>query len=84
MILLFDVAPEVPVVGGSGIVAAAVFLLVFAAAAFVAFKLLKRSVKMAIRLVVVAVILVIAVAGSVALWAIESKPSGRPVPRSSR
>lgn len=84
MMLLFDVAPEIPVVGGGGIVAAAVFLLVFAAAAFVAFKLLKRSVKMAIRLAIVAVILVIAVVGSVALWAIESKPSGRPIPRNQR
>ena len=82
MILLFDIAPEV--IGGSGIVAGAVFLLVSLAAAFVAFKLLKRSVKMALRIAVVAVILVIAVAGSVALWAIESKPSGRPIPRSQR
>jgi membrane protein implicated in regulation of membrane protease activity len=83
MILLFDVAPEV-IGSGGGIVAGAVFLLVFMAAAFIAFKLLKQSVKMAFRMAIVAVILVIAVAGSVALWAIESKPSGRPVPRNQR
>jgi len=46
------------------------------AVAFIAFKMLKRSVKMAFRLAIVGVILVIAVAGSVALWAIERKPSG--------
>lgn len=85
MYLLFDIAPSSgPTTGGTlGIVGAAAFLLIFAAAAFIAFKVLKRSVKMAFRLAIVAVILVIAVAGSVALWAIESKPSG-PVTRTHK
>lgn len=76
--LLFDIPPtSAPAPGGAlGIVSAAAFLLIFAGAAFIAFKMLKRSVKMAFRLALVAVILVIAVAGSIALWAIESRPSG--------
>jgi len=83
--LLFDIPPTSgPTTGGTlGIVGAAAFLLIFIAAAFIAFKMLKRSVKMAFRLAIVAVILVVAVAGSVALWALgTSKP--RPVPHSSR
>jgi phosphoglycerol transferase MdoB-like AlkP superfamily enzyme len=66
MILLLDVAP---VAGGIGIFAAAIFFLVFAAVAFFVFKMLKRTVKMAFRMAIVAVILAIAVAGSIALWA---------------
>jgi len=75
---LLDIPPTpAPTPGGmAGIGAAAVFLLIFMAVAFIAFKMLKRSVKMAFRLAIVGVILVIAVAGSVALWAIERKPSG--------
>jgi uncharacterized membrane protein YphA (DoxX/SURF4 family) len=67
---------------GAGI--AAVFLLVFLAVAFIAFKMLKRSVKMAFRIAIVGVILVIAVAGSVALWAIEKNPSGTPIRHSRK
>jgi hypothetical protein len=83
--LLFDIPPtSAPSAAGTlGILGGAAFLLIFAAAAFIAFKVLKRSVKMAFRLAIVAVMLVIAVAGSVALWAIESKPSGA-VPRTHK
>jgi hypothetical protein len=82
MTFLFDVAPSSA--GMVGIAAAAVFFLVAAAAAFVAFKLLKKSMKMAFRVAILLIILVIAVAGSIALWSIESAPSGRPVPRNRR
>ena len=82
MRFLFDVAPSGA--GMIGIGAAAVFFLIASAAAFVAFKLLKKSVKMAFRVAILLIILVIAVAGSVALWSIESSPSGRPVPRNRK
>ena len=74
---LLDIPPTpAPTPGGMlGIAGAAAFLLIFIAVAFIAFKMLKRSVKMAFRLAIVGAILVIAVAGSVALWAIESRPS---------
>jgi uncharacterized membrane protein len=44
------------------------FFVVLSLAAYVAFKALKKTVKMAIRLVIVMVILVIAVVGSISLW----------------
>ena len=84
MIFLFDLAPSPTSAGMLGIGAAAALLLAAAAAAFIVFRVLKKSVKMAFRVAIVAVILVIAVAGSVALWAIESKPSSRPIPRNNR
>jgi apolipoprotein N-acyltransferase len=65
----FDVAPS----GGTiGAVVAVSFLLVFLGVAFVAFKALKKTVKMAFRLAVVGVILLIALAGSVSLWYFSS------------
>lgn len=83
MILLFDLAPSV---GGTvGVFAAAVFFLIFAAVAFVAFKMLKKTVKMAFRMAIVAVILLVAVAGSVALWAFAGGGSSeRPRPTRPR
>ncbi len=51
-----------------GLITAVVFFLVLVAAAYVAFKALRKTVKMAIRMIIVLVILVIAVIGSVSLW----------------
>jgi len=68
-------------IGVFGIIA---FLLVFLGVAFIAFKMLKRTVKMAFRLTIVAIILAVAVAGSIALWALGSGSSERPRPTRSR
>lgn len=76
--MFLDVAP---IGGGTGLLAGGAFLLVFAGIAFIVFKMLKRTVKMAFRVAIVAVILTIAVAGSVALWAFGSgisRPPARP------
>ncbi len=54
--------------GIAGAIAALVFFLLFLGVAFVAFKALKKTVKMAFRLAVVGVILLIAIAGSFSLW----------------
>ncbi len=78
MMLFLDI-PEVG--GGIGIFAAVVFFLIFIAAAFIAFKMLKRTVKMAFRIAIVAVILAVAVAGSVALWAFGTSKTPHPQPR---
>ena len=59
--ILFDVSPAP---GGIGIFAGVAFFLVFVAIAVVLFKLLKRSVRMAFRIVIVAVVIAIAIAGS--------------------
>lgn len=64
-IFLLDVGPSPSVVGAA---IAAAFLLVFLGVAFVAFMALKKTVKMAFRMTVVAVILLIAVVGSVSLF----------------
>ena len=67
--------------GQIGLVAAAAFFLIAAAVAFIAFKMLKRTVKMAFRIVLVVLILGIAAAGSIALWALagsSTTPPSRP------
>ena len=51
-----------------GAIVAVAFFLVLAGAAYVAFKALRKTAKMAIRLMIVVIILVIAVVGSVSLW----------------
>jgi hypothetical protein len=68
-IFLVQVAPSGTVIGA---IVAVTFLLVFLAVAFVAWKALKKTAKMAFRLTVVGVILVIAVAGSASLWYLSS------------
>lgn len=69
LIFLFDIAPSSTVVG---VVVAAAFFLVFLGIAFVAFKALKKTVKMAFRVAVVGIILVIAIVGSFSLWYFSS------------
>lgn len=51
-----------------GLVGGLIFFLIFAGVAYVAFRILKKTAKMAIRMFVVALILLIAIAGSVSLW----------------
>ena len=77
MNLLLDVNP---VGGGIGIFLAVAFFFVLLAVAFIAFKLLKKSVKMAFRVVIVVIILVIAVAGSAAFFMLGTSKSPRPQP----
>ena len=76
--VFFDVAP----VGGTTIGAAAgiAFFLVFAAIAALAFFIVKRTVKMAIRMMIVAAILLIAIVGGISFWWFTSgtKPVNRP------
>ena len=48
--------------------AAVIFILIMLAIAYIAFRILKRTLKMAMRAVVVLVILAIAVVGGLALW----------------
>ena len=78
---LFDVALSDTTTSAVGIGLAVVFFLIFAAIAAVAFFMIRKTVKMAIRMVVVALIFLIAVIGSIALWyGIGSSPSPRPRP----
>jgi hypothetical protein len=82
--LLFDVAP---VGGGLGAIVGIVFFFVFAAVAFVAYKMLKKTVKMAVRMTIVVAILLIALIGSVALLmfgAGSGKRTERPTPTTQK
>jgi len=73
--LFFDVAPSA---GGIAVFAAVAFFFVLASVAFFAFKMLRRSVKMAFRVVVVVIILLIGVAGSLTFWWLGSRAPARP------
>lgn len=74
-----------PLGGGIGIFAGISFLLVFLGVAFVAFKLLKRTVKMAFRMAIVAIIVAIAIAGSAFFLMLgTSKPARPPVHSQSK
>ena len=79
--LFFDVGP----VGGTvGVFAAVALFFVFLAVAFIAFKLLKRTVGIAVRLLVVAVILAVAFFGSISLLYFGGGHSPHPRPSPTR
>jgi hypothetical protein len=80
-LLLFDVVPEL---GTTGIAAVVGFFLVFAAAAYIAFRLLRKTVRIAIRMAIVAVILLIAIAGSIFIYWKSTSTSPRPRPSPTR
>ena len=79
--ILFDVSP-IPASSPIGVAVAIGFFLVLAAIAFIVFKLVKRTVKMAFRMASVAIILVVAIVGSIALWQFTktTPPYQRPLP----
>ncbi len=62
-LLLFDAAPVGPVLG---VAAAVVFVLICVAVAIAAFLLLRKTLKMAFRMAIVGVILLIAIVGGIA------------------
>lgn len=81
MTILLDVAPSSGTIGG---IVAVTFFLLLLAVAFVAYKALKKTAAMAVRMIIVAIILAIAVAGSISLWYFSGGGSPRlkaPPPR---
>lgn len=73
--LLFDVPP---VGGGITAFVGIAFFLVLAAVAFIAYKMLRKTVKMAVRMSIVVAILAIAFVGSIALLWFSSTGGKRP------
>ena len=73
--LLFDVAPVGGVIGAFFGVA---FFFIMAIVAFIAYRMLKKTVKMAVRMTIVVAILLIALIGSVALLLFSSSGGSRP------
>lgn len=58
-----------------GVAVAAGFFLALCVVAYLAFRLLKKSAKMAVRLVVVLIILLVAAAGSLAIYSFLKTPA---------
>ena len=81
IMLLLDIAPEL---GTAGIAAVVGFFLVFLAAAYIVFRLLKRTVRMALRMAIVAVILVVALVGSMYIYWSRTTYTPRPRPAPTR
>lgn len=65
LLLFFDMAPSGGVIGA---VFGVGFFLLLAGVAFVAYKSLKKTLKWGVRIAIAAVILIIALAGSITLW----------------
>lgn len=63
---------------------AVVILFIALASAFFASVMLRKTVKMAIRFVIVAIILLIALVGSVSFWWFSSGNSPKPRPNATR
>ena len=84
MTILFDIGPP----GGAiGLAAAAGFLLIAIAVAYIVFRMLRKTVKMALRLAVVAVILIVGFVGTLAflyMGTSGSGPKGKPAPTRQR
>ena len=70
--MLLDVPAPTMNGGMFAAIAAIIFFLFLAGAAYIAFKALKKTAKMAVRMTVVAAILLIAVIGSLSLWYFSS------------
>ena len=81
ILFLFDIAPQL---GSAGIAAIVGLFLVLAAVAYVAFRLLRKTIKMAFRLAIVAAILLIALIGSLFIYWNGTKYTPRPRPEPTR
>ena len=67
--------------GSVGVIAAIIFFAVFVGGAMIVFSMIRRTVKLAFRLMIVGVLLLIAVAGATSLWWFGgSGDKARPVP----
>lgn len=77
MIFFFHIAAQTggAIAAGAGIV----FLIILAAVAFLAFRLFRRTLKMAFRMAMLATVLFAVLVGSVGLWwYASSKPGPKP------
>ena len=86
MMFLFDVRPDP--VGGStvGLIVGAVFFFIALGSGLAAFAMLRKTVKMAFRMIIVAVVLIVAIIGGTALYLFlkpASQSSDRPIRRPS-
>ena len=82
---LFDIAPSPSGSGALGVFIAVAFFFIALASGIFAFIMLRKTIKMAIRMVIVAAVLLIAVFGSIALWLfLQPSSSSRSQPTPNR
>lgn len=67
-----------------GLMTAVAFFLILVGAAYVAFKALKKTAKMAVRMMIVMVILAVAVVGSLSLWYFSGEGTQKQKPPAER
>jgi hypothetical protein len=83
MMFLFDVAAPSggAIAAGTGIV----LLVAIAAVAYIAFRILRKTMKMAFRMALLAAVLIALLGGSIGLWWFgSSTPATRPAPQRNR
>lgn len=83
MMLQTDSVSEI---GTLGIVAGVAFFLIFAAVAYIAFRMMRKTVKWAVRITILLAVLLVAVAGSIAIYwkSNSSRKSAQPKPTPTR
>jgi uncharacterized BrkB/YihY/UPF0761 family membrane protein len=67
-------------VGSIGLIAAIIFLAVFVGAAMIIFSMVKRTMKFAFRILIVAVLLIVGVVGAFSLYYFASGNTNQPAP----
>ena len=83
MMLLFDVAAPSSgaLLAGAGIV----FVIALAAVAYIAFRIFRKTMKMAFRIAMLAAVLIFVLGSGVGLWWFgTSKPAPRPTPQRTK
>ena len=81
---MVNIASVIDMSGTGALAAGLVFFAVFAAIAYVVFRLLRKTVKMAFRMAVVAAILVVAVVGSLSFWWFSSGTAQKTRPAATK
>ena len=83
MMFLFDVATPSSgaLIAGAGIV----FVIALAAVAYIAFRIFRKTMKMAFRMAMLAAVLIFVLGSGVGLWLFgTSKPAPRPTPQRTK
>jgi hypothetical protein len=81
---MVNIAIVLDISGTGALAAGLVFFAVFAAAAYIMFRLLRKTVKMAFRMAVVTSVLLVAVVGSLSFWWFAAGTAQKQRPAASR